>query len=106
MTADHCIPGYSQADRAVLKVRTDRQLETNKALRDLARIAVECGIEHWQSVDNPPPDKPKKRGQWHYTSVVRHAPGHVVATGADGTGRTRRFEIVKSDDGSLTAQKL
>ena len=47
MTAEHRIPGYSQADKAALKVLTDCQLETNKALRDLARmIAVECGIEH------------------------------------------------------------
>jgi hypothetical protein len=49
MTADHRIPGYSQADRAVLKVLTGRLLETNKALRDLARIAWSVA----SSIGNP-----------------------------------------------------
>jgi hypothetical protein len=45
MTSAYRILDYSAADIAALRVLTAWQLETHKALQDLARIvATECGI--------------------------------------------------------------
>lgn len=97
--ADHRIPGYSDEDMAALAVLVRCQVETNKALQDLAHlIAAERGYH----LKPQPAAQPKVKPKWRLESIDRHPSGKTVAVAADdNSGRRKRITATPDDDGAF-----
>jgi hypothetical protein len=100
----------SASDLAALAAVASCNIETNKAVQELARaIARSHGVELSRQADRsqPEPNKPRRRGRHRYTSITRHGLGNVTAGVVNmDTGRERRFRILRTDDGGLDVEEL